>query len=72
MIDGRNFFHQPIRNNVKTYNNISEVAIDHGDDYTPSCLLGYPYFKENSKLITTHLSKLQVLDADPKLIHQVN
>ena len=66
MIDGRNFFHQPIRNNVKTYNNISEVAIDHGDDYTPSCLLGYP------KLITTHLSKLQVLDADPKLIHQVN
>ena len=46
-IDGRNFFDQPINNNIKTYTNIRKIATVQGDDYTTGCLLDYPYFKEN-------------------------
>ena len=51
---------------------IRKVAIDQGDDYTTSCLLNYPNFKEYYKLITIDLSKQQALDADPKAIQQIN
>ena len=42
--------------------------IGQGDDYTTGCLLDYPYFKENYKLIAIDRSKQQALDADAKLI----
>ena len=42
------------------------------EDYTTSCLLDYPYFKEHYTLIATDLSKQQALDADPKAIQQNN
>ena len=32
----------------------------------------YPYFKENCKMITIDLSKLQAIDADPRLIQEIN
>ena len=43
--DGRNFFNQPIKNDLKTCDNIRKIATGQGDDYTTSCLLDYPYFK---------------------------
>ena len=46
MIDGRNFFHQPIKNDLKTYDDIRKIATGQGDDYTTGCLLDYPYFKK--------------------------
>ena len=45
MVDGRNFFDQPIKNDLKTYDNIRKIATGQGDDYTTGCLLDYPYFK---------------------------
>ena len=45
MIDGRNFFDQPIKNNLKKYDNIRKTTAGQGDDYTTGCLLDYPYFK---------------------------
>ena len=51
MIDGRNFFDQPIKNDLKTYGNIRNIATDQGDDYTTGCLLDYPHFKKCYKLI---------------------
>ena len=69
MIDGRSFFDQPIKNDLKTYDTIREIATD---DYTTGCLLGYPYFKKYYKLIVIDLSKQQKLDADPKTIQQIN
>ena len=40
MIDGRNFFdHQPIRNDIKTYENIRRVPTGLGDDCITGCLL---------------------------------
>ena len=44
MIDGRNFFCQPIKNDLKTYN-IKKIATGQGDDYSTGCLLDYPYIE---------------------------
>ena len=57
MIDGRNFFDQPINSMNKTYENIRKNATGKCDDYKTGCLLYYPYFKEN---------------ADPRAIQQIN
>ena len=72
MIDGRNFFDQPINSMNKTYENIRKIATGKGDDYTTGCLLDYSYFKENYKMIAIDLSKQQALDADPRAIQQIN
>ena len=71
MIDGRNFFDQPIYSVTKIYENIRRIATGQGDGYTTGCLLDYTYFKENYKMIAIDLSK-QVLDADPRAIQQIN
>ena len=57
IIDGRNFFDEPIKNDFKTYDNIKRVATDQGDHYTTRCLLDYNYFKEHYNLIAIDLSK---------------
>ena len=46
MIDGKDFFDQPIKNDKVTYENIRNISIDQGDDYTTGCLLDYTYFKK--------------------------
>ena len=55
MIDGRNFFDQPIKSMTKTYENIWRISTDQGDDYTTGCLLHSSYCKENYKLIAIDL-----------------
>ena len=72
MINGENFFDQPIKNNKVTYENIRKVAAGQGDDYTTGCLLDYSYFMDTYKMITVDLSKQQALDADPRAIQQIN
>ena len=72
MIDGKNFFDQPIKNNKVTYENIRKIATGQGDDYTTGCLLDYSYFKDHYKMIAIDLSKQQALDADPRAIQQIN
>ena len=71
MIDGKNFFDQPVKNKV-TCENIRKIATGQGDDYTTGCLLDYIYFKNYCKMIAVDLSKQQVPDADPKAIQQIN
>ena len=46
--------------------NIRKITTGKWDDYTTSCLLDYPYFKEHYKMIEIDLRKQQELDADPK------
>ena len=41
MIDGQNFFDEPVKDNLRTYNNIRKIAISRGDDYATGCLLDY-------------------------------
>ena len=72
MIDGKNFFDQPIKSNKVKYENIRKIAIGHGDDYATGCLLDYTYFKKYYKMIAIYLSKQQALDVDPRAIQQIN
>ena len=57
MIDGKNFFDQPVKNNKTTYENIKKIATAQGDDYTTGCLLEHAYFRDNYKMIAIDLSK---------------
>ena len=59
MIDGKNFFDQPVNNDKVTYENIRKIATGKGDDYRTGCFLDYIYFKNYCKIIVTDLSKQQ-------------
>ena len=72
IINGENFFDQPIKDNKVTYENMIKVARGKGDDYTTSCLLEYAYFRGNYKMIVIDLSRQQALDPDPRKIQQIN
>ena len=72
MMNGENFFDQPIKNNKVTYDNIRKIAIGQGDDNTTGCLLDYPYFANTYKMIAVDLSRQQALDADPRPIQEIN
>ena len=71
MIDGNNFFDQPVKNDNVTYENIRKIATGQGDDNTTSCLLDYIYFKNRFKLIAVDLSEQQAVGVDPKTIQQM-
>ena len=67
MIDGKNFFDQPVKSDMRTYDNeklqqvkkmITELVVYH--------------FNKHYKLIAIDLSKQQALDADPKTVQQIN
>ena len=68
LIDGRNFYDQPINDLVKQYDEIRKTATGQGDDYTTGCLLDYQYFKDHYNLIAVDLSKQKELDADSRAI----
>ena len=68
MIDVKNFFDQPIKNDETTYESIRKIATGQGDNYTNSCLLDYAYFKNYCKMVPVDLSKLQAVDADLRAI----
>ena len=72
MIDGKNFFDQPINSDLKTYENIRKIATGQGDDYTTGCLLDYSYFKDYYKMIAIDLSKQRIVDVDLRAIQQIN
>ena len=72
MINGENFFDQPIKNSKVIYDNIRKIPIGQGDDNTTGCLLDYPYFANAYKMIAVDLSRQEALDADPRAIQQIN
>ena len=71
LIDGRNFYDQPINDQIRKYDEIRKIATGKGDDYTTGCLLDYQYFKDHYQLIAVDLSKQKQLDADPRAIQQI-
>ena len=46
LIDGKDFYHQPINDIIQQYDEIRKIATGQGDDYTTGCLLDYQYFKD--------------------------
>ena len=71
LIDGRNFYDQPINDSIRKYDEIRKIATGKGDNYANGCLLDYDYFKKNYQLIAVDLCKQRELDADPRAIQQI-
>ena len=70
MINGENFFDQPIKNSKVRYENIRKICIGSGDDYTVGSLLSYPYVTDTYTMIAADLSKQQILDSNPRAFQQ--
>lgn len=68
MIDGRNFYGQSVKNDMRTFDNIRKNAT--GQGLSTGCLFDYPYFKSSLKSVAIHLSKKQALNADSKMIQK--
>ena len=57
MINGQNFSNQPVKINLRTYDNTQKIATGQTDKYTTGCFIDYPYFKNYYKVITINLGK---------------
>ena len=71
IIDGSNFYDNPIENNIEKYRELKKVMIGKGEDYTTGSLLDFNYFDKHYKLVAVDLSKQKELDADPRAIQQI-
>ena len=38
MIDGQNVFDHPVKNHIRTYDNLQKIVTGRGGDYTTGCL----------------------------------
>ena len=57
VIDGRNFYDNPIESDIEKYKELKKVMIGKGEDYTTGSLLDYDYFKKHYTLVAVDLSK---------------
>ena len=46
MIYAKNFFNQPTKNDMKTYDSFGKFTTGQEDDYTTGCSLDYNFFKK--------------------------
>ena len=67
----KNFYYQSINSDIKQYEEIRELTTGQGEDYTTGYLLDYDYVKNHYSLIAVDLSRQKELDADPKVIQQI-
>ena len=72
LIDGRNFYDQPISDQIKKYDEIRKIATGKGDDYATGCLLDYQYFRDHYQIICCNLSQQKELDPDEKANQQID
>ena len=59
LLDGRNFYDQPLNDQIKKYDEVRKIA---------GCLLDYKFFKKVYQLIATYL---QTYDTDLKAVQQI-
>ena len=71
IIDGRNFYDNPIESDIEKYRELKKVMIGKGEGYTAGSLLDFNYFDKHYKLAAVDLSKQKELDADPRAIKQI-
>ena len=71
IIDGRNFYDNPIESDVENYRELKKVMTGKGEDNTTGSLFDFNYFDKHYKLGAVDLSKQKDLDADPRAIQQI-
>ena len=57
MIDEKKFFDQPVKNDIRIYDNIRKIATVKRDNYTTGSLLDYTYFRKYYKMIAIALQQ---------------
>ena len=57
IVDGRNFYDNPIESDIEKYRELKKVMFGKGEDDTTGSLLDYNYFKKYYKLVAVDLSK---------------
>ena len=67
LIDGRNFYDQPINDLVKHYDEIRKTATGQGEDYITGCLLDYQYFNDHYNLIANRKNQMLIQEQFKKL-----
>ena len=71
IIDGRNFYDNPIESDIEKYRELKKVMTGKEEDYTTGSLLDFNYFNKHYKLVAVDLSKQKELHADPRAIQQI-
>ena len=71
IIDGRNFYDNPIESDIEKYRELKKVMIGKGEDNTSGSLFNFNYFDKHYKLVAVDLSNQKELDADPRAIQQI-
>ena len=71
IINGRNFYDNPIESDIEKYRELTKVMIGKGEDNTIGSLFDFNYFNKQYKLVAVDLSKQKELDADTRAIQQI-
>ena len=71
IIDGRNFYDNPVESDIEKHRELKKVMIAKGEDYTMGSLLDFNYFDKHYKLVAVDLFKQKELDVDPRAIQQI-
>ena len=71
LIDGRNFYDQPISDQIRKDDEVRKTTTRKDGDYTTGSLLHYAYYKNHYQVIAVDLSKQKELDADPRRMQQI-
>ena len=71
IIDGRNFYDNPIESDIEKYRELKKVMIGKGEDYTTGPLLDFNYCEKHYKFVAVNLFKQKELDADPRATEQI-
>ena len=71
IIDGRNFYDNPIERDIEKYRELKKVMIGKREDYTTGSLFDFNYCDKHYNLVAVDLSKQKELDADPRAIQQI-
>ena len=71
IIDGRNFYDNPIESDIEKYRELKKVMIGKEEGYTTGSLLDFNYFDKCYKLVAADLSKQKEFDADSRAIQQI-
>ena len=69
IIDGRNFYDNPIESDIEKYRELKKLMFGKGEDYTTGSLLDFNYFDKHYKLVAVDLSKQKELD--PRAMQQI-
>ena len=71
LIDGLGFYDNPVSDKTTKYEELLKLTTVKDEDHPTGCLLDYKYYKDHYLIIACDLPKQKELDADPRIIQQL-